>query len=88
MQPQRANGFRRPHPLQALLAEAGDDLVVEHHGAVHQTAQRQPGLFGRAHQPLGDSGCGDIAEHHGDLGTLPEFVEQSLCLLGRLRTVR
>ena len=66
-----------------LLAETGDDLVVEHDGAVHQAAQRQPGLFGRAHQLLGDSGCGDIAEHDHDLGTLPEFVDHRLRFVGR-----
>ena len=88
MQSQRANGFRCPHPFQAVLAEAGDDLVVEHHGAVHQAPQHQPGLFGRADQLLGDFGCGDIAEHDGNLGSLLEFVHQRLRLVGRRATGR
>ena len=39
-------------------------------------------------QLLGDTGCGDVAEHDGDLGALLEFVDQRLRFLGRRRTGR
>ena len=51
---------------------------------MHDAPQGQPGLFGGAHEPLGHSGCGDIAGNDRDLCAFFQLRQDRPLLIGGL----
>ncbi len=72
VQPQRAGHLGRPDPFQTFPGQRTHQAVAGDAGAVHEAAQRPPGLFGRGHQPLRHPCGGDVAGHEHDFGALAE----------------
>ena len=83
MQPHGAGRLGRPDTVQALPAEAGHELVVDHGRRVDDSPQRPAGLFGSDHKSLGDSGLGDIAQHNDDVSLAFELSKVAPQLVRR-----
>ena len=84
VQPQGPGCLGRPDTVQALPAEGGNDLIVDHGCAVHDSPQGQPGLLGGLHESSGHFGCGDIPLHDGDLRAFFKLREDRPLLIGGL----
>ena len=75
--------LRCPDPAQAVLGEAGDQLVIQHRRGVDDAAQWPAGLFGGGNKPFGHARLGNVAEFDDDFCGGSQFVERTLGFLGR-----